>query len=85
MIDGVVNAVREAIIELTVLGPAGQAQRVAFVVDTGFDGGITLPSTIAAERGLVTKGVASPYLLTEARRNTTSATPPCCGMKWNDP
>lgn len=54
---GVVNAVREAIIELPVLGPAGRARRVAFVVDTGFDGGITLPSSIAAELELSTRGV----------------------------
>jgi len=56
MIEGVVNAVREAIVELTVMGTAGRSKRVAFVVDTGFDGGITLPSSIAGELELPTKG-----------------------------
>ena len=58
MIQGVVTAVREAVVELTVIGTAGRSQRISFIVDTGFDGGITLPSSIAAELELRTEGVA---------------------------
>jgi predicted aspartyl protease len=58
MIRGVVNAIREAIVELTVIGAAGRSRRVAFVLDTGFGGGITLPSSIAAELELRPQGVA---------------------------
>ena len=38
MIEGVVNADYEAVIPLTVQGPAGQAQDIEAVIDTGFTG-----------------------------------------------
>ena len=43
MITGVVNADREAIIRLEVRGPALQVEVVDAVIDTGFDGWLTLP------------------------------------------
>ena len=38
MIHGVVNAAYEAVIPLTVQGPAGQTRDIEAVIDTGFTG-----------------------------------------------
>ena len=52
MIQGVVNAAYEAVIPLTVRGPAGQTQDIEAVIDTGFTGFLTLPSGVVMELGL---------------------------------
>ena len=52
MIQGVVNAAYEAVIPLTVLGPAGQTQEIEAVIDTGFTGFLSLPSGVVVELGL---------------------------------
>ena len=39
MIAGVVTNDRQAVIHLTVRGPAGQEQEIEAIIDTGFDGG----------------------------------------------
>ena len=52
MITGVVNAHLEATIRLTLSGPSGQIRRVNAVVDTGFDGWLTLPPALIARLGL---------------------------------
>lgn len=52
MITGAVNANREAVISLTVRGPAGQAETIDAIIDTGFNGSLTLPPTIIAALGL---------------------------------
>jgi clan AA aspartic protease len=52
VIRGRVTANREAIIRLTVRGPAGQQQRVKAVIDTGFDGWLSLPSSLIGLLGL---------------------------------
>lgn len=52
MITGVVNTHREAIIRLVVRGPKGQRQRINAVVDTGFDGWLSLPTALIASLGL---------------------------------
>jgi len=46
MILGFVNTDYEAIINLFVRGPKQQEQEIEAVVDTGFDGWLTLPATI---------------------------------------
>ncbi len=56
MIEGVVNADYEPVITLHLLGPAGQTREVEMVVDTGFNGFLTLPSNIVAELGLPYRG-----------------------------
>lgn len=52
MITGVVNAAREARVRLTVRGPGGQEYEIAAVIDTGFDGALTLPLGRIASLGL---------------------------------
>ena len=53
MITGVVAAYRQAIIRLTVRGPQEQEQEIQAVIDTGFDGSLTLPPKLIATLGLV--------------------------------
>jgi clan AA aspartic protease len=53
MITGIVTAFREALISLTVHGPGGQTQDIQAVIDTGFDGSLTLPPALIATLGLV--------------------------------
>ncbi|MCY4176601.1 MAG: hypothetical protein OXD37_09805 [Acidimicrobiaceae bacterium] len=52
MIAGVVNDRLEAVVELSVSGPAGQPLEIEAVVDTGFTGFLTLPPTVVAEMEL---------------------------------
>jgi predicted aspartyl protease len=52
MISGVVTAEREAVILLIVHGPAGQQEEIPAVIDTGFDGSLSLPSATIARLGL---------------------------------
>lgn len=52
MITGVVTASREPVIRLIVSGPQGQTQEVDAIIDTGFDGFLTLPSGLIAALGL---------------------------------
>ncbi len=53
MITGVVTEDRQAIIHLIVRGPAGQEQEVEAIIDTGFDGWLSLPSSLIVRLGLV--------------------------------
>lgn len=60
MISGVVNARREALVRLVVLGVDGREREFETVIDTGFNGSLTLPPVVIAELGLPwrTRGVA---------------------------
>ena len=62
MIEGVVNARLEAVLSLSLLGPAGQAREVDVVVDTGFNGYLTLPPELVADLGLPVVGDAEAVL-----------------------
>jgi clan AA aspartic protease len=62
MIRGVVNAHLEATVRLTVRGPSGQVRRVTAIVDTGFDGWLSLPSALIADLGLPWQRRASAIL-----------------------
>lgn len=57
MIEGVVNASREAVILLTVSGPAGARREIEAIIDTGFGGFLTLPPELVTELGLSLEGV----------------------------
>ena len=52
MIEGVVNAALEGVIPLSVSGPTGQARDIEAIVDTGYDGFLTLPHALVRELGL---------------------------------
>ena len=60
--EGVVNSAYEAVIPLSLRGPAGQAQEVEAVIDTGFTGFVTLPPSLVAELGLVFMGTSEATL-----------------------
>ena len=53
MITGHVTAYREAIISLNVGGPKNRERPIDAVVDTGFNGFLTLPASLIQELGLV--------------------------------
>ena len=55
MIIGVVPADREAVIRLEVCGQGSQVETVDAVIDTGFDGWLSLPPSLIARLGLVWK------------------------------
>ena len=46
------NAAYEAVVTLSLQGPDGQAQDIDAVVDTGYSGFLTLPTTLVTELGL---------------------------------
>ena len=52
MIEGVVNAAREAVVTLHLQEPAGRTRDIEAVVDTGYSGFLTLPTTLVDELGL---------------------------------
>jgi clan AA aspartic protease len=52
MITGSVTVAREAVISFTVRGPNGQEHEIEAVIDTGFDGSLTLPSALITALGL---------------------------------
>jgi clan AA aspartic protease len=49
MITGSVNDDREAIVSLTVRGPTGRMRRIRAVIDTGYNGRLTLPLDVVVE------------------------------------
>jgi clan AA aspartic protease len=55
VIPGVFNEYDEAVVDLVVRGPAGQ-ERLEFIVDTGFDGELTLHPALAAALELPDEG-----------------------------
>ena len=57
MIEGAVSAAYEAVVGLTVQGPAGTAREVDAVIDTGFNGFLTLPPALVAELALPLEGI----------------------------
>jgi len=52
MITGVVTPLHQAIIRLTVRGPTGHEQEIEAVIDTGFDGVLSLPPASVTALGL---------------------------------
>lgn len=52
MIEGIVNAALEATVALSVRAPDGQPLVIEAVIDTGFDGFLTLPHSRVSELGL---------------------------------
>jgi clan AA aspartic protease len=52
MITGAMNAHHEATIRLPVQGADGRVQEIEALLDTGFNGSLTLPPTVIAALGL---------------------------------
>lgn len=52
MIKGIVNSQLEAVVKLRVEGPSGQRQEIEAIVDTGYNGWLTLPSALVSALGL---------------------------------
>lgn len=52
MIEGMVNSAYQAVINLTIQGPTGHTRDIEAVVDTGYNGFLTLPSVMVSELGL---------------------------------
>lgn len=52
MISGVVRDGREPVVRLVLIGAAGQMEEIEAVVDTGFTGELTLPSSVTVLLGL---------------------------------
>lgn len=52
MITGSVNTDYEAVIRLRIQGPRGYQQEVEAIIDTGFNGFLTLPPLLVTELGL---------------------------------
>jgi clan AA aspartic protease len=52
MISGSVNARREATVRLHLIGPGGQTRDVTVVIDTGYNGTLTLPLAVINSLGL---------------------------------
>ncbi len=53
MISGIVTGDHQAIIPVTVRGPTGQERNIEAILDTGFDGWISLPPSLVEALGLV--------------------------------
>jgi clan AA aspartic protease len=62
MITGVVNARLEATIRLPIRAADGTEREVEGVIDTGFNGSLTLPPTIIASLGLAWRSRGSAIL-----------------------
>lgn len=56
MMEDFVNANLEAVVTLPLRGPAGQEQEIDAVIDTGFNGFLTLPPMLVADLGLPVVG-----------------------------
>ena len=59
MIQGIVTADREAVIGLQILDSAGNPMDIDAVIDTGFNGYMTLPLAIIHQHGLTLYGTRS--------------------------
>ena len=60
MIEGVVNSAFDAVVNLVIRGSSGRAREIEAVIDTGYNGFLTLPPALVSELGLplVTRGTA---------------------------
>ena len=50
MIEGAVNAAYEAVVPIGVSGPAGRVRDIEAVIDTGYNGFLTLPPPLVGMR-----------------------------------
>ncbi len=62
MISGTVNANREAMIQIAIVGDHKQLKSVRAVIDTGFTGDLTLSKAIINELGFTIRGIQAVIL-----------------------
>ena len=62
MIEGRVSATFEAVVRLVVRGPSGRTREIEAVIDTGYNGFLTLPSELVEELGLAYVYMGRGYL-----------------------
>jgi clan AA aspartic protease len=62
VIVGVVRPGREAVIWVTVRGPGGGVREIDAIVDTGFNGFVTLPSRLVDALGLTSTASSQGFL-----------------------
>jgi clan AA aspartic protease len=67
MITGVVNDKLEATLPVLVTGPDGQSREVMAVIDTGYNGAITLPSSVVTAL-LLSRGASREVTLGDTSR-----------------
>ena len=53
MMKGVVNSQLETVVRLHIEGPNGEKQEIEAIVDTGYNGWLTLPSSFVSALGLL--------------------------------
>jgi len=80
MIIGIVNAFAEATFNLPIQDADGTEQQITVIIDTGYDGSLTLPPSLINALGLPfrSRGVAVLADGSEAQFNTYAAT-----VIWN--
>src|SRR5437899_5367471 len=62
MIAGIVSTALEPIVQLVIHGPAGHQKQFDALIDTGFDGWLSLPVSIISDLELQWRGRASALL-----------------------
>ena len=66
MIEGVVNAAREAVVTLYLQELEGRTRAIEAVVDTGYSGFLTLPTELVTELGLPFAYMGQAFLANDA-------------------
>ena len=82
MISGVVGACREAKIRLAVQDAKGHEQEIAAIVDTGFNGSLTLPPALIGALGLPWRTRGRVILANGAEDHVASVRKPYSGMRY---
>ena len=72
MIEGIVNIRYEAVVALTLQGPQGKARDIEAVIDTGYNGFLTLSTALVTELELPFSALAGQFWPTEKRWNSVS-------------
>ena len=67
MIEGVVNAAREAVVTVYLQEPEGRTRDIEAVVDTGYSGFLTLPTPLVTELGLPFAYMGQAFLANDAQ------------------
>ncbi len=84
MIEGFVNANYEPVITLAVQGPSGRSQDIEAVVDTGFNGFLTLPPALVVDLGLTFQSEGWATLANGVRKLSASMALRCSGTANQD-